>query len=415
MSSPHRLARLAALLLSNVLLVGCATSPSVPRPSDSTEAPSSTPQTTSAAPAPTPTTPAPDPVTLTTSAPEGATVAVDHRFTVTAALGTLQSVALTSNDKRPEKQKVDGRVSEDKQTWTAASLLEPGDTYTAQITAANKAGDVVTTTRTFKTQSLTLKQQVFVNLIPGDGGTVGIAMPVIVTFDTPVADKAAFQKHMTVTSTPAQQGSWRWISATEARWRPAAFWQAGTKVNIDIDVNGVAAGNGLYGQESRSASFTVGRAAKIQVDLAAHTLTQTINGAPVKTIPITGGKPGFETRSGTKVVMERLASVNMDAATTGVGQDSPEYYNLSDVKFAMRVTNSGEFFHAAPWSVGSQGSVNVSHGCVGMSIANAQWLMNNTIVGDPAIYTGSSRAMTLENGWGDWNLSFADYAKGSAI
>ncbi len=416
MSSRARSARVLAFLMGAVLLAGCATSP-LPTP-DSSLAPTvvpSAPQTTSVAPTPTPTTPSPDPVTLTTSAAEGATVPVDHRFTVQATGGTLTSVTLTSNDKRADKQKVEGKVSDDKRTWTAAALLEPGDTYTAQITAANASGDPVTQTRTFTTQALTLKQQIYVNPIPGDGSTVGIGMPVIVTFDLPVPDKAAFERQMTVTAVPAQKGSWRWLSATEAHWRPEAFWQAGTKVSITIDVNGVAAGNGLYGQESRTGSFTIGRAAKIQVDLAKHTLTQTVNGAAVRTIPITGGKPGFETRSGTKVIMERLDSVNMDAATTGVGQDSPEYYNLTDVKYAMRVTNSGEFFHAAPWSVGSQGKANVSHGCVGMSTSNAQWLMSNSIVGDPAIYTGSGRFMTLDNGWGDWNLSFADYAKGSAL
>ena len=408
--------RLLAVLVGGALLVGCATSTAAGNQASTASSGGATaPQTTTLAPAPTPTTPKPAPVTLTTSAAEGAVVAVDHRFTVTAAGGVVQSVSLTSNDKRAEKQTVAGRLSDYKAVWTAGALLEPGDTYTALINAANAAGEPVTETRTFKTQNLSLKQQVYVNLIPGSGGTVGVAMPVVVTFDIPVTDKASFEKNMTVTSTPAQAGSWRWISSTQARWRPEAYWQAGTKVDINIDVNGVSAGGGLYGQESRTASFTVGRAATISVDLAAHVLTQTVNGAVTRTIPVTGGKSGFETRAGTKVIMERLDSVDMDAATTGTGQDSPEYYNLKDVKYAMRVTNSGEFFHAAPWSVSSQGKSNVSHGCVGMSTANASWLMSNTMVGDPAVYTNSGRFMTVENGWGDWNLSFAEYAKGSAI
>ena len=415
MSSHPRMTRTLAFVMGSLLLVGCATSNASTQVSSAPTAAPTAPQTTVATPSPTPTTPKPDPVTLTTSAAEGEVVAVDHRFTVTAAGGTVESVALTSNDKRPEKQQVAGKLAEDKLSWTAGTLLEPGDTYTATITAANKAGDLVTQTRTFTTQALTLKQQVYVNPIPGTGSTVGVAMPVVVTFDTPVVDKASFEKNMTVTSTPAQKGSWRWLSSTQARWRPEVYWQAGTKVDINIDVNGVSAGNGLYGQESRTASFTIGRAAQISVNLTTHQLTQTVSGAVTRTIPITGGKPGFETRSGTKVIMERLESVDMDAATTGVGQDSPEYYNLKDVKYAMRVTNSGEFFHAAPWSVGSQGKANVSHACVGMTTANAQWLMANSIVGDPAVYTGSGRSMTLDNGWGDWNLSFAEYAKGSAL
>jgi lipoprotein-anchoring transpeptidase ErfK/SrfK len=333
---------------------------------------------------------------------------------VTASGGTVDSVALTSTDKRPEKQKVEGKLADDKATWTASSLLEPGNTYTALISAQNTAGDMVTETRTFKTQALTSAQQVSIGSVTGSGSTVGVAMPVIVLFNSSVVDKASFEKNMFVTSVPEQKGSWRWISSTEAHWRPDVFWQPGTKVSVNLDINSVPAGNGRYGMESRTATLNIGRAAKISVDLKTHQLTQTVSGAVTRTIPISGGKAGFETRSGTKVIMERLQTVKMDAASTGTAKDDPEYYNLT-VKYAMRVTWSGEYFHAAPWSVGSQGRANVSHGCVGMSTANAQWLMANSLVGDPAVYTGSNRFMTVDNGWGDWNLSAAEYAKGSAL
>ena len=81
----------------------------------------------------------------------------------------------------------------------------------------------------------------------------------------------------------------------------------------------------------------------------------------------------------------------------------------------MRVTYSGEFIHAAPWSTGSQGYANVSHGCTGMSTDNAVWLYAMTRRGDVVEYTGTDRPMTLDNGYGDWNASFADYAEGSAL
>ncbi|WP_368737101.1 L,D-transpeptidase family protein, partial [Klebsiella pneumoniae] len=58
---------------------------------------------------------------------------------------------------------------------------------------------------------------------------------------------------------------------------------------------------------------------------------------------------------------------------------------------------------------------NVSHGCTGMSTANAEWLYNQTLIGDVVEYTGSSKPMTLTNGIGDWNLPFAQYAAGSAL
>ena len=70
---------------------------------------------------------------------------------------------------------------------------------------------------------------------------------------------------------------------------------------------------------------------------------------------------------------------------------------------------------SAPWSVGSQGYANVSHGCTGMSTANAGWLYNITKRGDVVEYTGTDRAMEFTNGYGDWNESFAQYAQGSAL
>ena len=79
----------------------------------------------------------------------------------------------------------------------------------------------------------------------------------------------------------------------------------------------------------------------------------------------------------------------MDAATVGIEPGDPEYYNIPDVQYAQRVTYSGEFLHAAPWSVYAQGSSNVSHGCVGMSTDNGAWLFSITHRGDPVEVTGT--------------------------
>ena len=144
-------------------------------------------------------------------------------------------------------------------------------------------------------------------------------------------------------------------------------------------------------------------------------MTVSVNGADVKTIPITGGKAGFETRSGTKVIMEKFQQLRMDANTIGIEPGDPNYYDIPDVKFAMRETNSGEFLHAAPWSVGSQGKANVSHGCIGMSTANAQWLFGIAKVGDPVVVTGTNRGLEAGNGWTDWNVSYDKWKSGSAL
>jgi lipoprotein-anchoring transpeptidase ErfK/SrfK len=238
---------------------------------------------------------------------------------------------------------------------------------------------------------------------------------VIVTFDIPVSNRAAFEKKMTVSSSPKAVGTWHWISDQEVHWRPRTYWKPGTKVSVDIDVNSVDAGDGVYGQMDRHVDFKIGDAVVMKANLQTDQMAVMVNGSLARTIPITGGKPGFETRSGTKLIVEKFAEKRMDAATVGIGQDDPEYYDIPDVQYAQRVTFTGEFLHAAPWSVSAQGSYNVSHGCVGMSTDNAAWLFNLTHRGDPVEVTGTQRGLEDNNGWTDWNESYAQYKQASAL
>ena len=114
--------------------------------------------------------------------------------------------------------------------------------------------------------------------------------------------------------------------------------------------------------------------------------------------------------------MEKFDVRRMNSETVGIPAGSAESYDIDDVQWAMRLTHSGEFIHAAPWSVGSQGSANVSHGCTGMSTADAGWLYAMTRRGDVVETVGTAgEDMTLTNGWGDWNVPFATYREGSAL
>jgi lipoprotein-anchoring transpeptidase ErfK/SrfK len=350
----------------------------------------------------------PAPVRLTTSFADAAAVPIDEPVTVTASGGSLDTVRVTSPAGPVEGTVADG-------TWTSSSLLEPGTDYSITATATRADGRSVERTRSFHTVDLTLDEQTYAAVAPLDGETVGVGMPVVVTFDLPVTDRALFERHMRVTSTPAQKGSWYWLSDREAHYRPARYWKAGTDVSVDLDINSLPAGNGIYGQESRSIDFQVGDSVVSRVDVSTHTMRTFVNGELARTMPISAGKAGWETRSGTKVIIEKFRRKRMSAATIGVDESDPEFYDLSNVQYAMRVTYSGEFLHAAPWSTGSQGSANVSHGCVGMSLADAQWLYDRTSRGDVVEVTGSNRQMTLENGFGDWNLSAAEWEQGSAL
>lgn len=392
----HRVLVASLALATTAALAACDAAESLP--GDGGSEPSST--ETSSAPAPK--------VRLTTV--QESDVPIGRDLTFAAEQGTLRKLRVSS----PEGP-LEGRVSADGTSWTATGRLEPGTIYTAAGVAERTDGTTQDVRARVTTADLTLDQQTYPSVAPLQGETVGVGMPVVVTFDVPVTDRAAFEKHMTVTSTPAQPGAWHWLSDSEAHWRPRSYWQAGTEVSVDVDVNSVPAGNGVFGQESRQVGFTVGDAVVSKVDARTHQMQTFINGDLAKTTPITTGKAGFTTRSGVKVIMEKFRSRRMNSETVGIPNDSAEGYDLDDVEYAMRVTYSGEFLHAAPWSVGSQGSANVSHGCTGMSTADAKWIYDRSKRGDVVEYTGTDRPMTLDNGYGDWNASFADWKAGSAL
>jgi lipoprotein-anchoring transpeptidase ErfK/SrfK len=351
------------------------------------------------------------PLVVATNLQKTSGVAVDKRLEVTATGGTFQSVVVSSS----EPGRLAGKLSSNHTRWVASELLEPATTYSVKTVSTTEGGETQRDVTRFTTAALTLDQQTWADVAPLEGETVGVGMPVIVTFDVAVTDKAAIERKMKVTSVPAQRGAWHWLSDNEVHWRPAHYWRAGTDVTVDLDINGVPAGGGIYGQESRHIEFHVGDAHVYKVSATTHQMRVLENGKLLRTIPITTGKPGFTTRSGTKVIIEKYRVKRMNSETVGIAEGNPEYYDIDDVEYAMRVTYSGEFIHAAPWSVGDQGYDNVSHGCTGMSTSNAAWLYAMTLRGDVVEYVGTDRPMTFTNGWGDWNMSFGDYAQGSAL
>jgi len=342
-------------------------------------------------------------------------VAVDSPVSVTAAAGTLERVVAYHGRRGPDTA-LPGRMNQNGSRWSLEDgALEPGMTYKVLSTGTNEDGKRRTVRDTFSTDNLTLDEQTYPSVAPLDGETVGVGMPVIVNFDLPVTNRAAIEKRLSVSSKPQVKGSWHWLSDTEVHFRPRTFWPSGADVDVDVDINSVDAGNGIYGQEDRSVSFDVGDRIISTINVDTHSMRVAVNGDTVRTVPISAGKPGFETRGGTKLIMEKFESKRMDAATTGIQPGDPEYYNIANVEYAMRVTYSGEFLHAAPWSVGSQGSANVSHGCVGMSTENAAWLFGISHRGDVVQVNGSQRPIEYGNGWTDWDMSWAEYKAGSAL
>ena len=402
-STTRALAGLAASLLLCVGLSAC----------NGSDSSNDQAQGDSAAPGGAETTPAAETdVELTSNVKNPRAVPIDKDIRFEAVGGTLEKVVVRSG----KGAELAGGITADDTAWEAKGRLEPGTTYTARAVTRTPGGTTKRATTTFRTVDLSLDQQTYPSVAPLNGESVGVGMPVIVSFDIAVQDKATIEKHLKVTSTPKQPGAWHWISDQEVHWRPRSYWRAGTSVDVDVDINSIPAGAGIYGQESRHVSFDIGDAHVYKVNMDTHQMRVFSNGSLLRTIPITTGEePKFTTRSGVKVILEKFREKRMNSETIGIDRNSPDGYDIDDVEYAMRVTYSGEFVHAAPWSVGSQGSANVSHGCTGMSTANAAWLYNMTSRGDVVEYTGTDKPMTLTNGYGDWNLDFADWASGSAL
>lgn len=418
---PRRLFAGTALLAALTLTaVGCGTipdagGPSAPGTNTGSHAPTTgTDNGTAQPPASPSSTPTPDPVALTPNVKNKAkNVKVSTVVSVKAGNGELDKVTLRYagvSKGKAIKGSVDGTLAKDKTSWTASDRLEPSSTYTLTMSGKNPEGQRTATKTTFRTQALTLQQQTFAQLQPWKGSTVGVAMPVILTFDVPVKNRKEFEKHLSVTSSPKQVGTWSWFSDKEVHYRPKKYWKPGTKVTVKADVNGLSAGNGVYGQNSTSTSFKVGRSLVTKINLSSKQAKVYIDGDLERTIPISAGKAGWRTRSGTKVIMEKLPVTRMTNEMIGAS----ESYDLQ-VRYAMRITWSGEFIHAAPWNSGNFGRVNASHGCVGMSTSNAAWLFSRVQIGDPVVMTGSGRGLEKGNGYTDWDVSWSQYKKGSAL
>ncbi|MGI5237666.1 Ig-like domain-containing protein [Dactylosporangium sp. CA-139066] len=346
------------------------------------------------------TAPPPTPVGLTiTPSTDGGSgdVPISTEIGLKVSAGKVTGVTLTDASGQP----VAGAPRDDGSSWVPATALRYGTKYTAKVTAVGVDGKPVTKETTFTTAAKAPGQQINSDLQLTNGGTYGVAMPIVVDFgsDVPPADRAAVQQRLFVTSDPPQPGAWHWFSGHEVMYRPEHYWQPGTKITARKALNGVRIGNG-HTDEDITASITIGRKLTIDIDNATKKLTVYQNDAPIKEMPVSLGKSSTPTSSGTTVIMSREAATVFRTA---------EY--VAPVQYAMRLTWGGQYIHAAPWSVGDQGVRNVSHGCTNVSTANARWLYESVLVGDPVTTRGTEVALDPGDGWTAWDMSWADYQK----
>jgi len=205
---------------------------------------------------------------------------------------------------------------------------------------------------------------------PGPGEVVGVGHPVVVSFANPIADRTGAEQAIKITSPTNVTGRFDWVEDNVVQWVPDTFWPAHTKVTF------LAGGAPMQ--------FETGAAVVGVADISAHTFTVSIDDQVMREMPASMGKQKFPTPTGYFSALRKERTVVMDSRTIGIPLEDPEGYKLT-VQHAVRITSGGVYVHGAPWSVGSQGYANVSHGCINLSPGNAAWYFDTVGIGDPVI------------------------------
>ncbi|MGB3954064.1 MAG: Ig-like domain-containing protein [Brooklawnia sp.] len=352
--------------------------------------------------------PASEPVTTINTAHGLATMWPDEPIEIEVTNGTLAGVVVTDAAGEP----VPGSVQEGQWRPDRGALLVRSS-YQVTATATDAAGRSHQTTADISTVNPELVVEV--DFRYADGAPVGNGMPIWVRFDMPIREdqRAAIEKAASVTTNPPQQGGWGWVDETTLQWRPRTYWEPGSTAHVEVNAAGLPGGD-TWVLADASADYHYGDLRVLQANIDTHTLTCLRNGEVVQILPVSMGKPGYETMTGTKIIMEKQNPVIMDSESYGVPHSDPEGYRIT-AYWAQRVTWSGEYFHAAPWADYAHGNSNVSHGCTGLTNGNAEWLYNFTLVGDPAEFTGSTFPVQAHQTFGGWTYSWEEWQQLSAL
>lgn len=346
---------------------------------------------------------------LTASVTDGAVgVTVDSPVTVSAGDGVLGAVTMVNQE---DGTPVAGQLTPDGLTWSTAEPLGYNEQYTLTAEALGLGGST-SRQMTFETHSPENLTMPYV--VPTEGEVVGVGQPVAVQFDENIPNRLAAQNAIKIKTNPPVQGAFYWLNNREVRWRPAGYWKPGTTVEVAVNTYGVDLGDGLFGQENLTTRFTIGDEVITIVDDNTKTLTVKRNGEVIKTMPVSMGKNSTPTNNGTYIVGDRRSHMVMDSSTYGVPTNSPNGYR-TEVDWATQISYSGIYVHAAPWSVGSQGYSNVSHGCINVSTSNGQWFYDNSKRGDVVeIVNTVGSVLPGTDGLGDWNIPWEQWKAGNA-
>lgn len=351
------------------------------------------------------------PATVTITPGNGAAGArPDAPIQVKVADGTLQTVTVQGKGVQ-----VGGQMSADKRSWQSARTLTPGTAYTVTVQARNSEGKAATATSAFRT--LKPKQTFAIaDVTPSIAGeSVGVGMPIMVRFSAPVTNRAAVERAFEVKAEKPVEGAWRWVDPKYVVYRTKTYWPAHQTVRFTARLAGLQAAKGVWGMADSSYTIKIGAEQITKGDIGDHHMTVRRDGKVLRRVPFSAGNGTtreYTTTSGVHLLMEKGNPVTMTAP--GRKKGDPGWYEQK-VNYAVRISNSGEYTHSAPWSVGSQGSANVSHGCLNLSPANARWYYEMMQRGDVIELTGTDRRLESWNGWGFWQVPWDEWKDGSGL
>jgi len=335
-------------------------------------------------------------------------VPVVGKVSVTVAQGTLNPDVKLTN---AQGKVIPGQLSPDRTTYSVTDPLGYGTQYTWSGSATGTDMKVVPVQGSFT--AFKPKNLVNVVLNVGDGQEVGIAAPLILTFDSLVHNKAEVEKALTLTTTPPAEGSWAWMPESDVsllHWRSKEYLAPGTKISMTAKLYGLDHGGG-FGATDMSTDYTIGRAQIVKADASSHQIVVERGGSVLMTLPCSYGEGDVDrnvTRSGIHVVSEKHEDFYMSNPAAG-------YFNVHE-RWAVRISNNGEFIHANPETVGVQGSANVTNGCINLSLSNAEQYYQTAIYGDPVEVTGTRIELSGADGdIYDWSIDWPTWKSMSAL
>ncbi|MER7572956.1 Ig-like domain-containing protein [Streptomyces sp. NPDC126514] len=329
---------------------------------------------------------------------------------VSASKGKLSEVVV----KDGKGEKIPGKITDGGASWTPSTHLAASTEYTVHAIAKDSEGREAAEESSFTT--LTPENTFLGTFTPEDGSKVGVGMSFSLRFDRGITNPDDVEKAVRIKTEPAVDVQGHWFGNDRLDFRPEKYWKEGTKVTVDLELDGVEGRDGVYGKQDKTVSFTIGRDQVSVVDVKTKKMKVMQDGKVVKTLPVTTGKPGYDTWNGQMVITEKFVETRMNGDTVGYDGE----YDIDDVPHAMRLSQSGTFIHGNYWGGDAFGNYNASHGCVGLRDVKgawdkktpAAWFFDHSMIGDVVVVKNSDDAtIAPDNGLNGWNMSWEEWTK----